>query len=151
MCCISCFCVWQYLCFGLCSSVHLCTASLHGRGTYTCPCWTGCMSTIPPSTPAGSCCVKTTAPMRQSSSRCELFRIAFPEERDLENHSHTRLCEENYTQPEYETFVSFFFPPTLWCLSVTCTNLNTFCYISLTVLQVRCFCGVIADKTWQRN
>lgn len=85
------------LCSHFCSSVPLCTVSLRGKGTYMCPCWTGCTSTIPRSTLAGSCCVKTTAPMRQSSSRCELFHIAFPEERDVEGkkiatHNGVRYC-----------------------------------------------------------
>lgn len=119
------------LCSHFCSSAPLCTVSLRGKGTYMCPCWTGCTSTIPRSTLAGSCCVKTTAPMRQSSSRCELFHIAFPEERDVEGKkkkSHTQwcalLCEENCTQPEYEMSVF----PHLCDLpsSVTCTNLSIF-------------------------
>lgn len=55
----------------ICSSVHLCTASLHGSVTCTCHCWTDCMSTTPRSSPVASSFVRTTAPMKLSSSRCE--------------------------------------------------------------------------------
>lgn len=53
------------------SSAHLCTASLHESVTCMCRCWTGCMSTTPLSTRVASCCVRTTALTKLSSSRCE--------------------------------------------------------------------------------
>lgn len=55
----------------LCSSVHLCTASLHGSVTCMCHCWTGCMSTTLLNTRVASSCARTTAPTKLSSSRCE--------------------------------------------------------------------------------
>lgn len=72
-----CLSFWWYVletevfCPLICSSVHLCTASLLGSVTCTCPCWTGCMSTTPLNSPVASFCVRTTAPMKLSSSRCE--------------------------------------------------------------------------------
>lgn len=59
------------LCPSVCSSVHLCIASLRGSVTCTCHCWTGCMSTTPRSSPVASSCARTTVPMKLSSSRCE--------------------------------------------------------------------------------
>lgn len=53
------------------SSVHLCTASLRGSVTCMCHCWTDCMSTTPLNSPVASSSVRTTAPMKLSSSRCE--------------------------------------------------------------------------------
>lgn len=61
----------------LCSSVHLCTASLHGSVTCMCHCWTGYMSTTPLNTHVASSCVRTTAPMKLSSSRCEPSTLTF--------------------------------------------------------------------------
>lgn len=54
-----------------CSWVRLCTVNLHGSAICTCPCWTGCMSTTPQNTLVAFSCVRTTAPTRLSSSRCE--------------------------------------------------------------------------------
>lgn len=45
--------------------------NLHGSAICTCPCWTGCMSTTPQNTLVAFSCVRTTAPTRLSSSRCE--------------------------------------------------------------------------------
>lgn len=36
-----------------------------------CHCWTDCMSTTPLNSLVASSCVRTTAPMKLSSSRCE--------------------------------------------------------------------------------
>ena len=52
------------------SWVPLCTVSLHGSVTCTCPCWTACTSTTRRSSPVASCSVRTTVPTRPSSSRC---------------------------------------------------------------------------------
>lgn len=57
--------------FSICSSVHLCTASLRGSVTCMCHCWTGCMSTTPRNTLVASSCARTTALTKLSSSRCE--------------------------------------------------------------------------------
>lgn len=58
------------------SSVRLCTASFLESGTCMCRCWTGCTSTTQPSSPAASCSVKTTAPTKLSSGRCERYHVA---------------------------------------------------------------------------
>lgn len=58
------------------SSVHLCTASLHGSATCTCPCWIDCMSTTPLNSPVVFSFVRTTAPMKLSSSKCLLSLAA---------------------------------------------------------------------------
>lgn len=55
------------------SSVLLSTVNLPGKETFTFPCSTGSTSTTLPNFRAGSCCVRTIAPMKLSSSRCELF------------------------------------------------------------------------------
>lgn len=68
---LSAFLSLSVLCSSICSSVHLCTASLHGSVTCMCHCWTDCMSTTPLNTPVASSCARTTAPMKLSSSKCE--------------------------------------------------------------------------------
>lgn len=59
------------LCLSICSWVRSSTASLRGSVTCMCHCWTGCMSTTPLNTLVASSCVRTTALMKLSSSRCE--------------------------------------------------------------------------------
>lgn len=64
--------------FSLCvcvyySSVLLSTVNLPGKETSMFHCLIGSMSTTLQNFRAGSCCVRTIAPMKLSSSRCELF------------------------------------------------------------------------------
>lgn len=59
----------MFVCY---SSVLLFTASLPGRETFMFHYLIDSMSITLPSFHVGSCCVKTTAPMKLSSSRCEL-------------------------------------------------------------------------------
>lgn len=55
------------------SSVLLSTVNLPGKETFMFHCLIGSMSTTLQNFHAGSCCVRTIAPMKLSSSRCELF------------------------------------------------------------------------------
>ena len=63
----------MFICY---SSALLFTASLPGRGTFTCRYLIGSTSTTLPSFPVGSSCARTTAPTKLSSSRCELPALA---------------------------------------------------------------------------
>lgn len=68
--------IFSYFSLYMCvyySSVLLSTVNLPGKETFMFHCLTGSMSTTLQSFRAGSCCVRTIAPMKLSSSRCELF------------------------------------------------------------------------------
>lgn len=103
------------------SSVHLCTASLHGSATCTCPCWIDCMSTTPLNSPVVFSFVRTTAPMKLSSSKCllSLATLSWVLSEEAERDGGLKLYWVNICQTKADLCCNFSVKLTWWFLLIT--------------------------------